>query len=150
MMTSSVPSQLQLLKLLQNLIHRPQKGPRPVGPKQTIKMWATMKTSSNLKLKIWIRQRSILPPKPLAVVAHAGAAEVEAAAAEPMEMANLDLNVPVVLHEAEEDAGADGHKTILSSWIGQMIKDLLAEDETNGMIRGTIPMTASWTMTANL
>ena len=93
-------------------------------------------------------QRSILPPKPLAVVAHAGAVEV--AAAEPMETANLDLNVPVVLHEAEEDAGADGHKTILSSWIGQMIKDLLAEDETNGMIRGTIPMTASWTMTANL
>ena len=111
-------------------------------------MWPTMKTSSNLKLKICIRQRSILPPKSLAVVAHAGAAEVEAAAAEPMEMANLDLNVPVVLHEAEEDA--DGHKTTLSSWIGQMIKDLLAEDEINAMIRGTIPMTASWTMTANL
>ena len=130
------------------MIRRPPKDLRPLSRKPTTKLRATMTTLSNLKLKIWTPLRSILPPKPLAVVAHAGAAEV--AAAEPMEMANLDLNVPVVLHEAEEDAGADGHKTTLSSWIGQMIKDLLAEDEINAMIRGTIPMTASWTMTANL
>lgn len=74
-------------------------------------------------------------------------------------MTKLDRSVPVVHHEVE-DVGADDHKrdqknhevmaaTILSNSTAQKQRDLLAEDEINAVIRGTIPMTASWTMTAN-
>ena len=116
-----------------------------------------MKTSSNLKSKIWTPPRSILPPKPLAVDAHVGVAEDEAAVAE---MAKIAQNVPtVVLLAAEEVAGVDDRKrdqgvqkvhevqaaTILLSWNDQTTNALLAAGEINVMIREVIPipMTAS-------
>ena len=121
-----------------------------------------MKTSSNLKLKIWTPPRSILPPKRLADVAHEGATEDEAAAVQPMETAKLDLSDPVDLRADEADVAADDRKKdpgvqkvheiraamILSSWIGLKAKGG-GVDAISATIREAIPMTASWTMTAN-
>ncbi len=119
-----------------------------------------MKTSSNLKSKIWTPPRSILQPKPLAVDAHVGVAEDEAAVAKPQEKAKIAQSVPpVVLLAAEEVAGVDDRKrdqgvqkvhevqaaTILLSWNDQTTNALLAAGEINVMIREVIPipMTAS-------
>ena len=122
-----------------------------------------MMTSSSLKLKIWTPPRSILPLKPLAVVALEGAAEAEVATVKPLAMVIRDPSVQVVLLEIEEGVGADDRKrdlsvqkdrevraaTILSNWTAHLPKSLVAVDEINAMIRIAIPILMT-VLTANL